>query len=170
MKPLDLDRLNRETPYHVYPTDEVNRFVINTDHDVKYSVYFDEDDFLLSGESYQFGLTNTNHKKSPRDLKIRDTILLLIEEFFRQNNVSLLYICETGDGKQIMRSRLFDHWYMSYQRNWQFVYMSASITDAEGIRNFAAMIVRKDNPNLTQIVSEFSETVQLLNDKPEHEQ
>lgn len=44
--------------------------------------------------------------------------------------------------------------------------MSTSVTDDDGIENFAALIVRKDNPLLNLIVSEFTETVQLLSQKP----
>ena len=43
-----------------------------------------------------------------------------------------------------------------------FVFMSADIRDAEGIPNYAAIVVRLDNPRLTSVIAEFTETVQLL--------
>ena len=54
----------------------------------------------------------------------------------------------------------------SYKHQSQFTFLSTSITDMDGIVNFAAMIVRNDNPRLTQVVMKFTETIQLLSDKP----
>lgn len=45
--------------------------------------------------------------------------------------------------------------------------MSADIRDAEGIPNYAVIVVRLDNPRLTSVIAEFTETVQLLSQKPE---
>lgn len=45
--------------------------------------------------------------------------------------------------------------------------MSADIRDLERELNYAAIIVRLDNPRLTSVIAEFTETVQLLNQKPE---
>lgn len=59
--------------------------------------------------------SNVNKIPSPRDLKMRDTVMLIIENFFNMNEAALLYICESGDGKQHMRSRLFEYWFSSYQ-------------------------------------------------------
>ena len=41
------------------------------------------------------------------------------------------------------------------------------VVDEEGIVNFATLILRNDNPLLAEVVAEFSESVQLLNQKPE---
>ena len=46
-------------------------------------------------------------------------------------------------------------------------FMSADIRDADGIQNYAAIIIRLDNPNLKSIVAEFTETIQKLSQKPE---
>ena len=34
-------------------------------------------------------------------------------------------------------------------------------------RNFAALIVQKSNPRLSEILSEFNETISILTNKPE---
>jgi hypothetical protein len=41
--------------------------------------------------------------------------------------------------------------------------------DTEGVDNSAAMIIRKDNPNIVAMVAEFTEVTQLLRQKPENE-
>ena len=80
----------------------------------------------------------------------------------------MLYICESGDGKQQMRSRLFEFWFSTYRLKNRFLMMPASIEDMDGIENFAALIIRKDNPKFVDIVSEFSNTVAMFRVKPEN--
>lgn len=82
------------------------------------------------------------------------------------NEAALLYICESGDGKQYMRSRLFEYWFSSYQMKDKFILMPVSIEDMEGIENLAALIIRKDNPNIIDIVADFSNTVAMFRVKP----
>lgn len=112
---LSLERINSgETPYQVEPTEQNGFYQFFTDGGVHYSVGFMEDDVLLSQNSYQLIIANINNHKSPRDRKVRDTIVSIVDEFFRCNNSTLLYICETGDNKQRMRSRLFEYWFSTY--------------------------------------------------------
>ncbi len=91
----------------------------------------------------------------------------IVEEFFEKNQVALLYICSTGDGKQMMRSRLFGHWFAAFGNKISFSTMSTSLVDADGVVNEATIIVRNDNPRMAQLINEFSETAQLLSHKPE---
>lgn len=164
---LSLERINREASYQVELTGEDGFYQFFTDGGVHYSVGFMEDDVLLSKKSYQLIIANINNHKSPRDRKVRDTIIAIVDEFFRCNNSTLLYICETGDNKQSMRSRLFEYWFSTYNRKALFTMISSSIVDVEGVINFATMILRNDNPDLSELITEFTETIQLLSQKPE---
>ena len=139
MVDLNLDRINSHSPYVVTASEGSMSFQFVTDFGVTYNVSFLEDELMLSDESYQFIIANTNNKKSPRDSKMKQTIMAIVHEFFECSNTTLLYICETG----------------------------ADIRDAEGIPNYAAIVVRLDNPRLTSVIAEFTETVQLLSQKPE---
>ena len=76
------------------------------------------------------------------------------------------YICETGDGRQEMRSRLFQYWYETASNKTQYIYITASILDSDGIVNHAALIVRSDNPDVEAITYEFTAAIRLLSDKP----
>ena len=76
------------------------RFV--TDHSVEIAISFDLDDLLEHGEAYMFNITNVNKQRSPRDMKVRDTVIAIIDNFFETNEFALLYICETGDRKKAM--------------------------------------------------------------------
>lgn len=100
MEPLSLEHININSSYLVEPTDKDGYYQFFTDSDVHYSVGFMEDDVLISKNSYQLIIANLNNHKSPRDSKVRDTIVSIVDEFFNRNNSTLLYICETGDDKQ----------------------------------------------------------------------
>lgn len=164
---LSLKRINENSSYPVETTGEDGFYQFFTDGGVHYSVGFMEDDILLSQNSYQLIIANINNHKSPRDHKVRDTIIAIVDEFFRNNNSTLLYIYETGDSKQSMRSRLFEYWFSTYNRKALFTMISSSIVDEEGVVNFATIILRNDNPNLSEIIAEFTESIQLLSQKPE---
>ena len=104
--------------------------------------------------------------KSPRDSKVRDTILSIVQEFFEKNQAGLLYICETGDGMQKMRNRLFKYWFSLYGESDDYYFQPMTIYDEEDNENFAALIIRYDNPKFSDIVREFTTTINLLNSKP----
>lgn len=167
MQSLSLERINQAASYPIIRNEQDGFFHFFTDYGVHYSVGFIEDDVLVSGESYQLIIANLNNRKSMRDRKVRDTILVIVDEFFRCNNVALLYICETGDNKQGLRSRLFEYWFSTYSRKSFFTILSSSVEESEGVVNHAAIILRNDNLHLTEIIAEFSATIQALNQKPE---
>jgi hypothetical protein len=167
MNELSLFAINEKAPYHVLKGELVGSFRFFTDNGVQYSVDFIPDDLITEGESYQLIIANVNNRKSPRDTKVKDSVLVIIDEFFKKNQSTLLYICETGDGKQSMRSRLFEHWFNSYDKKMLFTLLTTSIVDEEGELNFATLIIRNDNPKLSEIIMEFSESVKLLSQKPE---
>lgn len=116
--------------------------------------------------AYQFTINNQSHQPSPLDFKLRETILLLIEAFFSANPDILLYICETGDGKQALQSRLFVRWFNTYSHRDAYILETAEVMEGK-TKNFAALIVQKSNPRLIEIVSEFKETINILTNKPE---
>ena len=88
-------------------------------------------------------------------------------EFFNKNKAALLYICETGDGMQKMRSRLFQYWFSIYNEREEYLFPPQIVYDEEENENYAALIIRKDNPCFVELVSEFTDTINLLNGKPE---
>ncbi len=166
MVELSLERINANAPYQVNIVGDNGHFQFVTDFDVIYSVQFLEDD-IISYESYEFVIVNVNHKKSPVDKKLRETIIAILHEFFVVNNSTILYICETSDEKQSQRARLFRYWFASTSESDYIANFSATILDAEGIKNYASIFLRNDNPNFKEVVTEFSNTVELFSNKPE---
>lgn len=168
---LDIAKINAKAPYSVSATQDSNWVRFKTDYGVLYIAGFDRDNTSMpETETYQFTILNGNHKKSPRDPKVRETIVAIIEDFFVENNEVMLYICETGDSKQSMRSRLFEYWFNHYKKGWNIMFFSATVTDEDGILNYAAIILRQDHPRFKEVVKEFTDAVTVLNDKPKEEQ
>ena len=165
MNPLSIQAINEASSYKVSEVSQ-DCYQFFTDHGVHCTVEFVPDDSLMSRETYHLVIVNVNHQKSPSDVKVRDTIIAIIDEFFVENNTTLLYICETGDKKQALRNRLFERWFSTYERKAQYTFVASSLTDDEGIENYAAIIVRNDNPDLSAIVAEFTTTISLLSTKP----
>ena len=163
---LSAESINKQAPYKVQATSKENIFYFKTDHGVDYLAGFTREDGLLSEPVYQFYIINTNNRKSPRDRKLRDTVMAIIYEFFDAGQSVMLYICDTGDAKQGMRSRLFEYWWRSSPRKSYFIMQSADVLDTDGVMNYAAIVVRLDHPQLAEVVAEFAETVKLLNEKP----
>ena len=165
MNSLSLHAVNASSSYEVSAVND-GCYQFFTDYGVHCTVEFVLDDSLLSHETYHLVIVNVNHQKSPSDVKVRDNIIAIIDEFFVENNTTLLYICETGDKKQALRNRLFERWFSTYERKAQYTFVASSLKDDEGIENYAAIIVRNDNPDLSAIVAEFTTTISLLSTKP----
>jgi hypothetical protein len=166
MKRLDIKLINAQSPYKVEAADEENFFEFFTENDVHYSVGFMPDDSLMQSEAYHLIIVNVDNRPSPSDRKVKDTVLTIVGEFFSKNNTTLLYICDTGDGKQRLRSRLFERWFSAYSKKALYTSVTSSVVDEEGITNYATIIVRNDNPRLVEIIAEFTSTISLLNQKP----
>ena len=125
IKPLNIEQLNRVAPYWVEETDDVGFYQFQTDEGVLYSIGFLEDFALSSSDSFQLIVANLNNRRSHRDAKVRKTVIAIVDEFFHCNNTTLLYLCETGDNKQRLRSRLFEYWFSTYNQKALFTTLSS---------------------------------------------
>lgn len=90
MVSLNLKRINSNSPYAVTALRDSMCFRFVTDFGVIYYVSFLEDELMLSDESYQFIIANTNNRKSPRDSKLRRAIMAIVYEF---SNVLIQLCC-----------------------------------------------------------------------------
>ncbi|MBQ9677961.1 MAG: hypothetical protein IJV44_07470 [Prevotella sp.] len=164
MNPIDLNRLNVRVPYSVWQVNE-ETYGFKTDFGVLYRIVFTPDQTIWEDGAYEFGILNENQKSSPSDKQLRETVFGIIEEFFASNPEILLYQCETGDNRQAMRDRLFLRWFSEYEHSDHY-FIKVSEIIAEGISNFAAVIVQRENPDLNRIISDFDNFVGFFKQKP----
>lgn len=163
MNQLSLTYLNDHSPYKVVAIGD--DLLFTTDYGVEYRVSFMEDYSIWSENAYQFLINKRNRIASPGDPKLKDTVLAIVDAFFISNPSILLYICETGDDKQAARNRLFVRWFNDSQRQQDLYFRDVTI-QADGIDNYAAIIVQRNNPEFDTIVSQFDEFVSLMSNKP----
>lgn len=167
MVSLNLERINLTVPYQLRPTPKELECQFTTDFGVIYTIGFVPDEILTCTEVYQFNLINTNNRTSPRDPKVRDTVLTFIYDFFQTREAAMLYICETGDNKQRMRQRLFRRWIETSPYKNNVFDLFTRIVDAEGTEHYASLLYRVDHPAAGALAAEFAQTAQILNEKPE---
>ncbi len=161
MNAFNLNRLNLRSPYHVIMDDEGDLF-FETDFGVSYGISFDENNDLLNYPTFEFGIYNRNGRPSPNDVKLRDTVLAIIEEFFTSNDGVFLYICATGDGMQAYRYRLFLRWFSSYTYKDNYLIRTIEGVMDDDTPNYGAIIIRKSHPDLELVMMRFDELVKVL--------
>lgn len=164
MNALDINRISHFAPYRVWMERDEYRF--ETEHDILYAVSFEEENMFEGIPAYWFGLANRTHKSSPNDIKIRATVTCIIEEFFRSNPNILLYLCDTADEQQAMRSRLFLRWFNGYAQQKDYYIRTEMVMD-EGTENYVALIVQRAHPQLQVIMDAFDSIIaQFRANKP----
>ena len=75
---LSVESINDNSPYTVQYATNKSFVIFKTDYDVHYLVGFEYDDSSFDFATYQLVIINTNNKKSPRDSKVKDTIIAII--------------------------------------------------------------------------------------------
>ncbi|MBO4801469.1 MAG: hypothetical protein J5545_06325 [Bacteroidaceae bacterium] len=164
MNALDFKSINEHAPYKV--TTDANHpylFYFYTDFDVEYEICIKANDTFVPSGAFSLDIRNKNDHASPGDEKFRQTLIAIVEEFFKKNNDVMLYVTETKDSKQASRNRLFVRWFKTYEHHEQYVIKKAE-GKMDGQMNFMAIILRKDNPRLQQVFEEFDETIAFLFD------
>ena len=76
-----------------------------------------------------------------------------------------MYVCDSANSQQAMRSRLFLRWFNSYSRNESFIIKIAVIND-DGEDNYVAMIVQRSNSQIDEILKYYEDEIAMFTNKP----
>lgn len=158
---ITLEDINQKSPYEISLNN--GDFDFTTDSGTRYSVSFLEDVPLGGCDTYQFGFRKREDTHSGYDVHVKDTLIAIIEQFFAENSNVLLYICDTSDGREAKRNRLFVRWFEEFATPDRFIMETANAT-VEGQGFYAAIIVERTNPLLEAIVCDFKQTAESLTD------
>lgn len=165
MNNLDTERLFLDSPYQVNFDGE--EYAFRTDNDIIYAVSFKEEEFFSPIPAYWFDLMNRSQKASPNDPKVRETVVRIIVEFFRQNPDIMLYMCDSANDQQAQRNRLFLRWFTGAEQSKMFYIKTEKVID-EGTENFIAIIVPRQHPYLNEIIARFDEEIEMFKEnKPQ---
>ena len=150
MLKLSIENINRHSPYHIQLSGN-GLFNFVTDEAQTYEVGFVEDHMITIENAYQLFLIPKSGPNEYKDNKIQQTITAILEEFFCSNDVLLDYICDTKDGRQAVRSRLFTHWFQMYPYRHRFTLRTISV-ELEDVSYYASVIIRNSNPNYAECI------------------
>jgi hypothetical protein len=157
---FSLSKIQNNAPYEIELTGSSFRFV--TENNIHYSISFSKEDIVLGGtETYQFIIQKVDTERSGHDSKVQQTILSIIYEFFRLNENVLLYICDTSDGREAARNRLFISWFEKDATPGRFTIKTAK-ANIEGEVLYTAIIVENSHPNIKKILQDFNEQKEAL--------
>ena len=165
MNTLRLENINLHAPYKVWQDAEnKSLYLFETDSGLKYDISFMPDNAFIRSGAYQFCVNVEDNGRSFRDTKLQQTIVAIVEEFFEANGENvMLYLCETGDGKQKFRNRLFLGWFNTYAHHELYEVRTAE-GKMDGEENFAALFIRLTNPRYHDVIEEFEEITSILFD------
>ncbi len=153
--------------YAVVLADGVFRFT--TDHPVSYSARFLEmplpASIQLAGLVFDFSFfPDVAEAVGPDNARVAATILHLVRRFFETGpEYILLYICESTDGRELARYRLFGKWLRENDPAGQFRQWPIEITSSEPAI-IGGLVFRQGHP-LRELIGEFLQAeIQVYND------
>jgi len=143
-----------------------NSYFFQTSNKIIYEVKFKPTDYLFGEGSIFNPLTfelvielKTTEIRPTLDKLIPFTIASIFEDFFTQNAYNIVvYLYESSDSRQDARKRKFDSWY-GYFKEQKYDKIEVMLSDPSGQLYFTTMILRRDNPNRKQILSNFVEVM-----------
>lgn len=162
MKQLSLTSINSKAPLEVTFTAS-GTFAFGTEA-ATYIVGFVEDQTIMDSGVYQFFIENADGSKNTLSTKVYQTIVAIIEEFFKENDSAMLYICDTSDGKQSARDRLFSMWFNSYEGNFNYTLSRVSM-QIDGTYYYASLLISNSNPSYAEVLSAFKDFANGLSEK-----
>lgn len=163
MVDLSSQIINKTAPYQVVSSGNgVVRFI--TDNALVYEAGFTDDYTFLEENAYQFYLKEITGNSSSHDVKIMQTVGAIIEEFFAKNQSVVLYFCDTVDGKQAVRDRLFSSWYELSENRMKYTFLHGG-AEFDGVSYFASVLIKNDNPDLDEVIQAFNSFKLLIKGK-----
>ena len=104
------------TTYLYRHTSQLIEFIFETEHNIQYYVTFRPAHYHFRIECVPCqSVFEVSFKPdsdiSVSDRRIRNTIILLIEEFIHEHKSPVLYVCDNLDKKEFCRQRLFLRWF-----------------------------------------------------------
>lgn len=160
---LSAAKINKTAPYKVSFQSDTS-FKFHTDNGCQLQIGFTEDFMISEIGVYQFYIQNKTKTPSLKDVKLKETIIAVFEHFFEEKNRVAVYICDSMDGKQHIRNRLFQMWFNSYLHKEKYTLQTATI-DFDGISYYSAMLIHKDNADYDVYLQLYQRFIEQLTEK-----
>jgi hypothetical protein len=155
MTELSLSAINAIAPYSLRIS-ELGGFDFDVELGLTYNIALIEDHTF--GDAYETYMLNVlPHSMDEydkikrerlvrvrRDDKIRQTVLAVLEESMKNQNIIIDYVCMSEDNRQDYRARLFEGWFGEYADDSKYRLLTTSLT-LNGVTNHLGAFLRKDS-------------------------
>lgn len=160
---FSLSSLNEEVPYKL-ESSGLYSFSFVTEQGKKYEIGFIQDLMISDEGIYQFFISTEDKFKTAPDVKIQQTVMVVMTEFFKTQGVVLDYICATEDNRQAARDRMFHRWYEQAMDKDLYCMRNLSV-EIDDVWYYASVILRKDNPRYDAVMEAVDRFIADFQDK-----
>jgi len=137
--------------------DEGRYSFVNRD-GVHYKLYF----YPLSNlypefvNTFSFTIEAEDSTPHPMDRRIVATVVEVLRVFFQNHENAMIMTCDSVDGKQRKRRKLFDRWFDIYNADNTLSRIDASRRNAD-YELLVSLYYKEENPNKQQLLDAFKE-------------
>jgi len=149
-----------------------NAYTFQTGNGISYSITFKPtfylfgEDSVFSKNTFEFSiiiLINPTEKTPPLDNAIPPTIPSIFKDCYENApETTAIYICDSSDGRQLLRKRKFDDWF-EYYKGQLFIKIDSGFKETDGTQYPVSLIIKESHPFRTQIFDEFLNVVNGYN-------
>ncbi len=145
--------LNSQLPYDLVQ-EGLTYFFVNKD-GIKYRAYFADISayYPQFPDAYSFSFEPETPKKHPVDNRISATIVEILRRFFEKEENAMIMVCDSVDGKEEKRRKLFDRCFEKHADNSILKYDASA--PLEDYRLYISIYFKKTNPNKTLLLQSF---------------
>lgn len=146
---------NSQLPYDLVQ-DGLTYYFVNKD-GIKYLAYFADISqyYPQFPNTYSFSFEPETPKKHAVDNRISATIVEMLRRFFEKEENAMIMVCDSVDGKEEKRRKIFDHWYKKHADDSILKYDASA--PLEEYRLFISIYLKKSNPNRELLIQSFFE-------------
>ena len=105
--------------------------------------------------TYSFSIEPEDGRPHPIDVRIALTVVEILKRFFEKNDQAMIMVCDSLDGKEEKRRKLFDRWFVQYSDG--TITKVDGAAHGEGMNLFASLYFKNTNPNRHRLVDAFYE-------------
>lgn len=115
---------------------------------------------FLSTNVYMFNIDRSGYVNDGQDdVKVRNTILYVLDIFFSEHEDALITICDVMDGKQLARKRLFDSWFRKFNHNRLISLESECRID--DVSTFVSLLFSRSHYEQEKLRKAFQELIEI---------
>ncbi len=148
-----------------------NSYTFKTINKITYEVTFKPTTYLFGEESifsqqtFEFSIILVDNPANfvPLDKSVAPTVVAVFIDFYENAKDTIaIYICDSSDGKQILRQRKFNDWFEIY-RQASFIKIDSGFVESDGTFYPVSLIIKEQNPYRVQIFEQFLNVIDGYN-------